>query len=106
VKIPAADPWEHNEQTHPTDSADLQVTVRNVASGKASLPGRFTGHLLDAVTLGFGIAGMGYGAVAILGSGASTLNPGILLTLCAMYVIVVGGLTWAVIRRHWQDGRS
>jgi len=105
VKIPAAESSEQSEEAAPTDSADLLVTIRDI-SGRLRLPGRYTGHMLDAVTLGLGIAGMGYGAVAILKSGTGTFNPGIVLSICALYVVAVGTLTWAVIRRHWREGRT
>jgi hypothetical protein len=85
------------EEVNPTTSANVDLRYHD-ARTRISVPGIEAGHLLDALTCTCATGGIVFACISILRSDIGL--PDIRLGLCALCVIVIGGLASLSIRRN------
>lgn len=83
--------------SEPTSSAEV-VIVSQRWSSKLRVPAPQAGHLLETLTFVFGVGAIVTACAAIIRSGDG--SPGMRLALCAVCIVVIGGLTGVTIHRH------
>jgi hypothetical protein len=83
----------------PTSAANVQIRFREVVSARFTVPGKYTGRLVDGLVIGAGLGGVVAGPTLTSKWAGDSMPDIVLLLICAMQISVVGLLVGMVIRR-------